>query len=442
MTVDDSEMQRLWKLTNELTAQLVFNRSATLELKQQLAELQAQTSLIAAAAPSLSAAEHGQNGQSGRESQGASDYALRIANERLREENLQLQEQVNEYERWMGYIMTKFRLQNLAMAQTRKESMQEASKMAEQGNETAHRLQEENSVLQARLADLGTVARKAIHEEYYTTESLIESLETENRSLREMLGVAEGGKGPVSGRLDFFVGRGAMLQDEDDDEEEGGVGGGLRMRGSRVSFPSTAGSIVASSESDHEQQQPLPRRAGSESGIGGSGAGAGVGSGRQSLSPMVAMRNSASGLGPLTVQTGLQSPTTTPTTTTILSSLSSPVTSSSTPSRSASATSPTSPSWSSSTSASSSALASPTFQQDASRRLVSVSPPLDPPPADSVGVPSGVREEGGLRSTSTAAIAVASLVGSGTGSGQQKNQRGKMTINTKLGGHGAGGRSQ
>ncbi|KAF9096744.1 hypothetical protein BGX23_010553 [Mortierella sp. AD031] len=274
MTVDDSEMQRLWKLTNELTAQLVFNRSATLELKQQLAELQAQTSLIAAA-PSLSAAEHGQNGQSGRESQGASDYALRIANERLREENLQLQEQVNEYERWMGYIMTKFRLQNLAMAQTRKESMQEASKMAEQGNETAHRLQEENSVLQARLADLGTVARKAIHEEYYTTESLIESLETENRSLREMLGVAEGGKGPVSGRLDFFVGRGAMLQDEDDDEEEGGVGGGLRMRGSRVSFPSTAGSIVASSESDHEQQQPLPRRAGSESGIGGSGAGAG-----------------------------------------------------------------------------------------------------------------------------------------------------------------------
>ncbi|KAG0215979.1 hypothetical protein BGX33_000677 [Mortierella sp. NVP41] len=222
MTVDDSEMQRLWKLTNELTAQLVFNRSATLELKQQLAELQAQTSLIAAAAPSLSAAEHGQNGQSGRESQGASDYALRIANERLREENLQLQEQVNEYERWMGYIMTKFRLQNLAMAQTRKESMQEASKMAEQGNETAHRLQEENSVLQARLADLGTVARKAIHEEYYTTESLIESLETENRSLREMLGVAEGGKGPVSGRLDFFVGRGAMLQDEDDDEEEGG----------------------------------------------------------------------------------------------------------------------------------------------------------------------------------------------------------------------------
>jgi len=43
MTVDDSEMQRLWKLTNELTAQLVFNRSATLELKQQLAELQTRT---------------------------------------------------------------------------------------------------------------------------------------------------------------------------------------------------------------------------------------------------------------------------------------------------------------------------------------------------------------------------------------------------------------
>jgi hypothetical protein len=40
MTVDDSVMQKLWKLTNELTAQLVFNRNATLELKQQLADLQ------------------------------------------------------------------------------------------------------------------------------------------------------------------------------------------------------------------------------------------------------------------------------------------------------------------------------------------------------------------------------------------------------------------
>lgn len=49
MTVDDSEMQQLWKLTNELTAQLVFNRSATLELKQQLAELQAQTSSLSPA---------------------------------------------------------------------------------------------------------------------------------------------------------------------------------------------------------------------------------------------------------------------------------------------------------------------------------------------------------------------------------------------------------
>lgn len=40
MTVDDNAMQKLWKLTNELTAQLVFNRNATLELKQQLADLQ------------------------------------------------------------------------------------------------------------------------------------------------------------------------------------------------------------------------------------------------------------------------------------------------------------------------------------------------------------------------------------------------------------------
>jgi hypothetical protein len=41
------------------------------------------------------------------------DYRLRIANERLREENMQLQEQVREYERWMEYIMGKFRLQNV-----------------------------------------------------------------------------------------------------------------------------------------------------------------------------------------------------------------------------------------------------------------------------------------------------------------------------------------
>ncbi|KAG0065780.1 hypothetical protein BGZ89_007937 [Linnemannia elongata] len=438
MTVDDSEMQQLWKLTNELTAQLVFNRSATLELKQQLAELQAQTSSLSPA--------HSSHQNDLRDNPGSSsDYALRIANERLREENLQLQEQVNEYERWMGYIMTKFRLQNLAMAQTRKESMQEASKMAEQGNEAAYRLQEENSVLQSRLADLGSVARKAIHEDYYTTESLIESLETENRSLREMLGVAEGGRGPVSGRLDFFV-RNHGLQDEDEYDE------GLRhSMGNRVSFPSTSGSVVASSESDRElpqqpelqgQQHPLTRRTGSDSGVGVGGVG------RQPLSPSATMRSSSSnimtrnsGPGPLTVQTGLRSPTTNPSTTTTPSSLSSPITS--TPSRSvsglSSATSPTSPSWSSSTSASSSALASPIFQQDPSRRLVSISPPLDP--VDDVlltgaqGVAEGgIMEQqdvlGNAPTVSSPSVAVVA--------GQQKNQRGKMTINTKLGAHSAG----
>ncbi|KAF9125348.1 hypothetical protein BGW39_007455 [Mortierella sp. 14UC] len=439
MTVDDSEMQRLWKLTNELTAQLVFNRNATLELKQQLVQLQAQ-SASACLAP---APEHElQNGGGAKDSQ---DYALRIANERLREENLQLQEQVSEYERWMEYIMTKFRLQNLAMAQTRKESMQEASKMAEQGSEAAYRLQEENSVLQARLADLGSVARKAMHEEYYTTESLIESLETENRSLREMLGVAEGGTGPVSGRLSFFVGNHGLQDGDEEDDYEG-----LRNRASRVSFPSTAGSVVASSESDREQQLQEPhqhqqqhgtltRRSASDSGVG---AGVGFGVGRQPLSPTTPMRNNgASGLAPLTVQTGLRSATTTPTTLTALSSsLSSPDMSTSSRSVSvhSSATSPTSPSWSSSTSASSSALASPTFQPDPSRRLVSISPPLDPPPADAVfpaaaGVMlagGGANEQDVLGTTPTAA-----RVGQGQ---QQKNQRGKMTINTKLGGHSAG----
>ncbi|KAK3846650.1 MAG: hypothetical protein J3R72DRAFT_433272 [Linnemannia gamsii] len=438
MTVDDSEMQRLWKLTNELTAQLVFNRSATLELKQQLTELQAHTT-SASSLGHASSVYGQQNGGGARESQ---DYALRIANERLREENLQLQEQVNEYERWMEYIMTKFRLQNLAMAQTRKESMQEASKMAEQGSEAAYRLQEENSALQARLSDLGSVARKAIHEEYYTTESLLESLETENRSLREMLGVAEGGRGPVSGRLDFFVGNLHGLQDGDEDEYDE-----LRNRASRVSFPSTAGSVVASSGSDREQQQQEPqqqtqqqhqhgtltRRSASDSGVGGS---VGVGFGRQPLSPTVTMRNSSnfSGPGPLTVQTGLRSPTTTPTTLAAPTSLSSPGMSTSSRSVSgfSSTTSPTSPSWSSSTSASSSALASPTFQQDPSRRMVSISPPLDPPPlpADDVSPAAGDRtmEQGVLGTTPTV----------GQGQQQQKNQRGKMTINTKLGGHSAG----
>lgn len=332
------------------------------------------------------------------------------------------------------------------MAQTRKESMQEASKMAEQGNEAAYRLQEENSALQSRLADLGNVARKAIHEEYYTTESLIESLETENRSLREMLGVAEGGRGPVSGRLDFFVGSHG-LQDEDE------YGEGLRnSRGSRVSFPSTSGSVVASSESDRElpqqsqqqgQQHPLTRRTGSDSGVGVSGVG------RQPLSPTTAMRSSSSnsithssGPGRLTVQTGLRSPTTTTTTTTTSSSLSSPI--ASTPSRSvsgvSSATSPTSPSWSSSTSASSSALASPIFQQDPSRRLVSISPPLDP--ADDVlptGAQGGAGGGGSMRPQEVlgTALTVASPLVTAV-AGQQKNQRGKMTINTKLGGHSAG----
>ncbi|KAF8932100.1 hypothetical protein BGZ47_011562 [Haplosporangium gracile] len=223
MTVDDSVMQKLWKLTNELTAQLVFNRNATLELKQQLADLQAKT-----AQGSVSVAQD----VTVYSNQERADVGLRIANERLMEENAQLQEQVREYERWMEFIMTKFRLQNFAMAQSRKEAMQEAYRMAEQEGELAQQLQEENAVLQARLVDVGAVARKAINEEYYNTESAIETLELENQGLREMLGIATEHRSPIA----------------------------VRDPGNRVSFPST-GSYVASSGSDQERRQGRGRLA-------------------------------------------------------------------------------------------------------------------------------------------------------------------------------------
>ncbi|KAI7828951.1 hypothetical protein BC939DRAFT_490561 [Gamsiella multidivaricata] len=196
MTVDDSVVQKLWKLTNELTAQLVFNRNATLELKQQLADLQAKTAQSSYPISVVhNVALHA--------TQEHTDISLRIANERLMEENSQLQEQLREYERWMEYIMAKFRLQN----------------------ELAVRLQEENTTLQARLADVGAVARRAISEEYYNTESIIEMLEIENQGLREMLGVASDNFAPMA----------------------------VRHPGNRVSFPST-GSYVPSSGSDREQQ--------------------------------------------------------------------------------------------------------------------------------------------------------------------------------------------
>ncbi|KAG0000772.1 hypothetical protein BGZ80_010108 [Entomortierella chlamydospora] len=329
MTVDDSEMQRLWKLTNELTAQLVFNRNAALELKQQLIDLQGKAS---GRPPIISAFGY----------QDRSDHSLRIENERLREENLQLQDQVREYERWMEYIMGKFRLQNFAMAQSRKESMQEAYKMAEQGGEAAMRLQEENTMLHTRISNLGAIARKAIHEEYYTTESLIESLEAENRGLREMLGVAEGGNGPVTGGLNFY--------NED----------GVRLGANRVSFPSTgSGSYPASSGSDHEEpvtehRQRRQHRQGQQQ------------QQQSPSSPGQPDQNHSSAIKapmPLSVQTGLRSP---------ISSLGSPQ---SLPPLS-SATSPTSPSWSSSTSTPSSVLGSPLF--DASTdQFKSISPPLD-----------------------------------------------------------------
>ncbi|KAF9576322.1 hypothetical protein EC968_009296 [Mortierella alpina] len=195
MTVDDAVMQKLWKLTNELTAQLVFNRNATLELKQQLADLQAKTAVpgsvkIASDITQTKSQEH-------------ADYTLRIANERLMEENSQLQEQLREYERWMEYIMAKFRLQN----------------------ELTQRLQEENAILQARLVEVGALARKAITDECYNTESIIETLEMENQGLREMLGVATDHANIVA----------------------------TQQCGNRVSFPST-GSYVASSGSDREPQ--------------------------------------------------------------------------------------------------------------------------------------------------------------------------------------------
>ncbi|KAG0209751.1 hypothetical protein BGX28_009971 [Mortierella sp. GBA30] len=217
MTVDDAVMQKLWKLTNELTAQLVFNRNATLELKQQLADLQAKT-----AQGSVSISQNALQNKS----QEHADYTLRIANERLQEENSQLQEQLREYERWMEYIMTKFRLQNFAMAQSRKDAMHEAYRMAEQEGELAQRLQEENALLQGRLVEVGVIARKAINEEYYNTQSIIETLEMENQGLREMLGVSTDSANAMA----------------------------IPHPKNRVSFPST-GSNVASSGSDLEPQQ-------------------------------------------------------------------------------------------------------------------------------------------------------------------------------------------
>ncbi|KAG0259831.1 hypothetical protein BG011_002352 [Mortierella polycephala] len=138
MTIDDSTMQKLWKLTNELTAQLVFNRNATLELRQQLADLK----------------------------------------------------------------------------------------------EIATRLREENSSLQARLVNVGAIARKAVNDEYYNTESIIEALESENQGLREMLGVATDNMSPLT----------------------------APQSANRVSFPST-NSYMASSGSDREIQRGNDLRA-------------------------------------------------------------------------------------------------------------------------------------------------------------------------------------
>ncbi|KAF9427533.1 hypothetical protein BGZ94_004736 [Podila epigama] len=115
------------------------------------------------------------------------------------------------------------------MAQTRKEAMHEAYSMAEQEGELAVRLQEENAMLQARLADVGVMARKVINEDFYNTEALIESLEMENQGLREMLGVS------AEDTQDLLA----------------------RHAGNRVSFPST-GSYMASSGSDREHGLSMP----------------------------------------------------------------------------------------------------------------------------------------------------------------------------------------
>ncbi|KAF9437193.1 hypothetical protein BGZ76_001652 [Entomortierella beljakovae] len=323
MTVDDNEMQKLWKLTNELTAQLVFNRSATLELKQQLADLQTKTSGKAPIITSFGCQE----------------------NERLREENTQLQDQLREYERWMEYIMGKFRLQNFAMAQTRKESMREAYKMAEQGGEAASKLREENVALQSRLSDLGEVARKAIHEEYYTTESLIESLEAENRGLREMLGVAEGGNGAVTGRLSFYVSSEGHYDDED----------GVNRGSNRISFPSTGtGSYPASNGSDNEQPM-TEHRDRQHDGLQQSQTShtRSISEGRFALkSPL-----------PIPAQTGVRLPA---------SPLSSPRSLASM----SSATSPTSSSWQSYSSSNNSTISSPVIETSP-EQFKSISPPLE-----------------------------------------------------------------
>ncbi|KAF9969343.1 hypothetical protein BGZ73_008338 [Actinomortierella ambigua] len=235
MTVDDQSMQTLWKLTNDLTTQLVFNRNATLELKQQLADLKAKVASGSFTLSDDASTSHRPSGQQHVEE------SLRIANERLAEENIQLQDQMREYERWIEYIMTKFRLQNFAMVHSRKEVMQEAYKIIEQERELNNQLRAENAALQQRLVQVGSIARRAINDEYYKTETLVDMLMVENQGLREMLGVAE-----ANGNIEHNAMEG-------------------RQPGYRVSFPST-GSYNGSSEGDEME-------------VGGSRLGSGIADG-------------------------------------------------------------------------------------------------------------------------------------------------------------------
>ncbi|KAG0268178.1 hypothetical protein DFQ27_007409 [Actinomortierella ambigua] len=239
MTVDDQSMQTLWKLTNDLTTQLVFNRNATLELKQQLADLKAKAASGSFAPSDEAPASHHPSGPQ------HAEESLRIANDRLAEENVQLQDQLREYERWIEYIMTKFRLQNFAMVHSRKEVMQEAYKIIEQERELNNQLRTENAALQQRLVQVGSIARRAINDEYYKTETLVDMLMVENQGLREMLGVAES-----NGNM------------EHNNIMEG------RQPGYRVSFPST-GSYNGSSEGD--EMEVGGGRLGGGTGGGGSG---------------------------------------------------------------------------------------------------------------------------------------------------------------------------
>ncbi|RUS22346.1 hypothetical protein BC937DRAFT_89619 [Endogone sp. FLAS-F59071] len=257
--VDDETIQRLWKLTNELSAQTASNRELNQSLKAQVVDVKTraerkifdgeldeeddglegigkshsffhsladgtyelicysidgtiptdQTSTFAASGPASNPALLRKYQELQRQHK-----AVVTQNQFLEQENAQLQVLVKDYEAGLEIVTKKFRTHTHAAQQSKFLMQRDYEALLEEERRTTSTILADNLAMQHSLSQLAALIRQAYDADNdLPSNTLVEQLLVENQSLREMLGITEQGnsdssRSPITSTVPAYIQRG------------------------------------------------------------------------------------------------------------------------------------------------------------------------------------------------------------------------------------------